>query len=380
MKQIKFTIFPIVLFSLLMTNLYAQIGEDYFLLIGTYTTAPTDGIEVYRYNSKTGKFEFANRTAIQNPSYLAIAPDQKHLYSVSEAGNPNGGSVAAFSFDDRSGILAKINSQPSSGNHPCYVSVHKNGKWVAAGNYSTGNLVYYPVAENGSLGTATMIQHKGSSIVKGRQEGPHLHATVFSPDYKYLMTPDLGLDKVMIYKLNSKGSIITENPGFVALKPGAGPRHLDFHPKKKYAYLMEEMSGNVTALSYKRGKLAVIQTINGHPADFKGTVGSADIHVSPDGKFVYCSNRGESNSIGIFKVNKSDGTLTLAGHQSTLGKTPRNFSIDPTGNYLLVANQNTNDVVIFKRDKMTGLLTDTGDRLTVNKPVCLKWAKKGNVI
>lgn len=377
MKQIKFTIFPIVLFTLTMPNLYAQVAEDYYLLIGTYTTAPTDGIEVYRYNSKTGKFQFANRTAIQNPSYLALSPDQKHLYSVSEAGNPNGGTVAAFSFDDDSGVLAKINSQPSSGNHPCYVSVHKNGKWVAAGNYSTGNLVYYPVAKDGSLGTATMIQHKGSSVVKGRQEGPHLHATVFSPDYKYLMTPDLGLDKVLIYKLNSDGSIITENPGFVALKPGAGPRHLDFHPKKKYAYLMEEMSGNVTALSYKKGKLAVIQTINGHPADFKGTVGSADIHVSPDGKFVYCSNRGESNTIGIFKVNASKGSLSLVGHQSTMGKTPRNFSIDPTGNYLLVANQNTNDVVVFKRNELTGMLTDTGDRLTVNKPVCLKWAKKG---
>ena len=377
MKQIKFIIFPFVLFSLVITNLYGQIAEDYYLLIGTYTTAPTDGIEVYRYNSKTGKFQFANRTAIQNPSYLALSPDQKHLYTVSEAGNPNGGNVASFSFNDDSGVLTKINSQPSSGNHPCYVSVHKNGKWVAAGNYSTGNLVYYPAAKDGSLGTATMIQHKGGSVVKGRQEGPHLHATVFSPDYKYLMTPDLGLDKVMIYKLNSDGSIIKENPGFVDLKPGAGPRHLDFHPKKKYAYLMEEMSGNVTALSYKKGKLSVIQPINAHPADFKGTVGSADIHVSPDGKFVYCSNRGESNTIGIFKVNASNGSLTLVGHQSTMGKTPRNFSIVPTGNYLLVANQNTNDVVIFKRDKMTGLLTDTGDKLTVNKPVCLKWAKKG---
>lgn len=377
MKYFKSTSLISFTLLLILSRLHAQVMADYYLIIGTYTTAPTDGIEVYRFDSKKGKFEFANRTPIQNPSYLALSPDQKYLYSVSETGNPNGGGVTAFSFDDRSGLLSKINSQPSSGNHPCYVSVHKNGKWVAAGNYSTGNLVYYPVTKDGSIGTATMIQHKGSSVVKGRQDGPHLHSTVFSPDFKYLLTPDLGLDKVMIYKLKSGGGIIPDNPGFVSLKPGAGPRHLEFHPNGKWAYLMEEMSGYVTALKYNKGTLSVIQTINGHPADFKGTVGSADIHVSPDGKFVYCSNRGESNTIGIFKVNPSDGSLTLAGHQSTMGKTPRNFSIDPTGNYLLAANQNTNDVVIFRRDKMTGLLTDTGDRLTVNKPVCLKWAKKG---
>lgn len=377
MKYIKSTSLISFTLLLILSGLHAQVMADYFLIIGTYTTAPTDGIEVYRFDSKKGKFEFANRTPIQNPSYLALSPDQKYLYSVSETGNPNGGGVTAFSFDNRSGLLSKINNQPSSGNHPCYVSVHKNGKWVAAGNYSTGNLVYYPVTKDGSIGTATMIQHKGSSVVKGRQDGPHLHSTVFSPDFKYLLTPDLGLDKVMIYKLKSGGGIIPDNPGFVSLKPGAGPRHLEFHPNGKWAYLMEEMSGYVTALKYNKGTLSVIQTINGHSADFKGTVGSADIHVSPDGKFVYCSNRGESNTIGIFRVNPSDGSLTLAGHQSTMGKTPRNFSIDPTGNYLLAANQNTNDVVIFRRDKMTGLLTDTGDRITVNKPVCLKWAKKG---
>lgn len=379
MIQIKLfsRIWSTMLFTLAIAVVYAQIDADYYLLVGTYTTTPEDGIEVYQYNSKTGKFQFANRTPIQNPSFLALSPNQKYLYSVSETGGAKGGSVSAFSFDSKNGKLEKLNTQSSAGNSPCYVSTYKNGKWVAAGNYSTGNLVYYPVNADGSLGNATMIQHKGNSVVKGRQDGPHVHSTVFSPDYKYLMTPDLGIDKVMIYKLNKDGSIVSQDPGFVDLKPGAGPRHLDFHPNGKWAYLMEEMSGNVTALNYKKGKLTVIQSINGHPADYKGGFGSADIHVSPDGKFVYCSNRIESNTIGIFKVNPSNGMLTLVGHQSTMGKTPRNFSIDPTGNYLLAANQNTNDIVVFKINKETGTLTDTGDRLTVNKPVCLKWAKKG---
>lgn len=364
----------ILLATPFMSPLNAQ--DDYFLIIGTYTTAPADGIEVYSFNSAKGQFQYVHKIAAQNPSYLSLSPDQKYLYAVTETGNPNGGGVSAFRFDDHLGSLEFINAQPSAGNHPCYVSTHKNGKWVAAGNYSSGNLVYYPVAADGSLGKATNIQHAGSSTVKGRQDAPHVHAAVYSPDYKYLMVPDLGIDKVMIYKLQADGNIITKKPGFVQLKPGAGPRHLDFHPNGKWAYLMEELSGNVTALNYKKGKLKVIGSVNGHPADYKGPFGSADIHVSPDGKFVYCSNRMESNTIGIFKVNQTDGSLSQVGHQSTLGKTPRNFTIDPSGNYLLAANQNTNDVVVFNINRETGLLTDAGKRLSVNKPVCLKWAVK----
>ncbi|HNR05838.1 MAG TPA: lactonase family protein [Saprospiraceae bacterium] len=369
-----FSLLMPLLVTRFMNPLIAQ--DDYFLIIGTYTTAPSDGIEVYRYNSAKCEFQYLHKVAAQNPSYLALSPDQKYLYAVTETGNPNGGGVSAFRFDDRQGNLELINSQSSAGNHPCYVSTHKNGKWVAAGNYSSGNLVYYPVASDGSIGNPTNIQHSGSSIVKGRQDAPHVHAAVYSPDYKYLMVPDLGIDKVMIYKLQPDGNIISKKPGSVQLQAGAGPRHLDFHPNGKWAYLMEELSGKVTAMNYKKGKLKVIGTVNGHPADYPGPYGSADIHVSPDGKFVYCSNRMESNTIGIFKVNPVDGSLSLVGHQSTLGKTPRNFTIDPTGNYLLAANQNTNDVVVFKINRETGLLTDAGKRLSVNKPVCLKWAVK----
>jgi 6-phosphogluconolactonase len=190
-----------------------------------------------------------------------------------------------------------------------------------------------------------------------------------------LYVPDLGIDKVMIYNFDiKKGELKSATNPFVITEPGAGPRHIDIHPNRKYAYLMEELTGSISV--YKIGKdglLSLLQNISGLPRDFNGAIGSADIHVSPDGRFLYCSNRGESNTIGILSINPSNGMLVWIDDQSTLGKTPRNFSLDPTGNFLLVANQNSDNIVIFKRDKQTGLLTDTGKRINVSKPVCLKW-------
>lgn len=349
---------------------------DYYLLIGTYTTNPSDGIEVYDFNSVNAHFKYIGKTAAKNPSYLAVSPNKKYVYSVTETGQPNGGAVAAFSFDAINGSLTPINMQTSMGNHPCYVSVHNSGNYVAAGNYSSGNLVYYKVNADGSLNPPANFIHQGSSVVKGRQDAPHVHAAVYSPDHKYLMVPDLGIDKVMIYALDASGNMTQNKPGFIQLAAGAGPRHIDFHPNGKWAFVIEELSGYISALSYSKGKLNLINTIDGHPDGFKGVRGSADIHVSPDGKFVYCSNRGESNTIGIHKIDAKTGKITKVGTQSTMGETPRNFNFDPTGNFLLVANQNSNDVVVFSVNKETGLLTDTGTRLSVHKPVCLKWIKK----
>jgi 6-phosphogluconolactonase len=353
-----------------------QHSGDYYLLIGTYTTTPFDGIEVYDYNSANGQFRYLSKTATKNPSYLAISPDKKYIYAVTEAGQPNGGGVVAYSFDMQNGWLSAINHQTSMGNSTCYVSVHSSGKYVAAGNYSSGNLVYYSTNPDGSLNPPMNIKHEGSGPVKGRQDGPHVHATVFSPDHKYLLVPDLGIDKVMIYPLDVKGNIQATKANFVKLAPGAGPRHIDFHPNGKWAYLIEELSGNMTALSYAKGKLTVLNSVNGYPADYKGPYGSADVHVSPDGKFVYGSNRGESNTIGIFKIDPKNGKVSLIATQSVLGLTPRNFNFDPAGNKLLVANQNSNEVVVFDINHESGLLTDTGTRLSVSKPVCLKWVKK----
>lgn len=351
----------------------AQKNQEVYLITGTYTSGKSEGIYVYKFNTDNGDAKLLSSVKTSNPSFLAISPDQKFIYSVNEDAP---GEVTAFSFNKSSGILTELNRQSSHGRHPCFITVDKTGKWVITGNYSSGTIAVYPVNKNGSLRTATdSVQHEGSSVNVSRQESAHVHATVFSKTNKTLYVPDLGLDKVMIYKFNNKKGKLTPAPTpFVMTEPGAGPRHLDIHPNGKYAYLMEELTGTVSVYRLdKNENLILIQNISGLPRDFNGDIGSADIHVSPDGKFVYCSNRGESNTIGIFKVNQSSGELNWVDYHSTLGKTPRNFNFDPSGNFLLVANQNSDEVVIFKRDKETGLLTDTGNRISVSKPVCIKW-------
>jgi 6-phosphogluconolactonase len=363
-----------VLFSA--ANLQAQNKKEYNLLIGTYTNeSKTNGIHVYRFNTQTGEFgEKSKSTEIINPSYLAVSRDRKNVYAVSEVAEDKG-SVYAFSFDPKTGALAFQNSAFSGGDHPCYVSVDDKKKCVIVGNYSSGTLSAIPVKSDGSLASETQtIRHEGGSVNKGRQEKPHVHATVLSRDNRFVLVPDLGGDKVYSYKLDvTQPKPLTPNtPPYTTIKAGSGPRHLTFHPKGKFAFLITELDASITAYDYKDGKLEAKQTITMLSPDFKGEVGAADIHVSPDGKFLYGSNRGEANEIVIYSIDKN-GKLTYAGRQSTLGKTPRNFEIDPTGNFLLAANQNTNDVIIFKRDKKTGLLTDTGKKIVVDKPVCVKF-------
>lgn len=361
-------------------NLISQKSNEQFLIIGTYTGSGSDGIYVYKFNTQTGENSFVSSAKTSNPSYLAISPNKKYVYAVNENADSTRftvtGHVAAFSFDKTTGKLNFINKKESGGKHPCYVSIDKTGKWVIVGNYSSGSLSVLPVRSNGSLDSAIqIIQHEGSSVNSERQEGPHVHATVLNKNNKTLYVPDLGLDKVMLYNLDNKTGKLKEfHIPFVMTEAGAGPRHIDIHPNGKYAYLMEEMTGTVSVYNIEKdGYLSLIQNTSGLPRDFTGAVGSADIHVSPDGKFLYCSNRGESNTIGIFSINASSGELEWIDAQSTMGKTPRNFNFDPTGNFLLVANQNSDEIVIFKRDIETGLLTDTGKRINVSKPVCLKW-------
>jgi len=221
---------------------------------------------------------------------------------------------------------------------------------------------------------STIIQHSGSSTNKDRQEKAHVHSTFFSNDSRFLLVPDLGMDKIMIYSFNDKTGALKPAPQpFAKTVDGSGPRHIIFSPNNKYVYLIQELSGIVVAYKYNNGGLTAIQQISAAQPDFKGFMGSADIHVSTDGKFLYCSNRGDANTITIFKINPANGRLTVVGYQSTLGKGPRNFSLDPSGNFLLVANQNSDDIIIFKRNKTTGLLTDTGKKIEVGNPVCLKW-------
>jgi 6-phosphogluconolactonase len=366
----------LLLFFLLVSTLFTMAQSSY-LLVGTYTGRGSKGIYVYRFNAATGEAEWVSNTdTVVNPSYLAIASGQPVVYAVNETHGNNPGKVSAFAFDKEKGRLRFINQQLSGGDDPCYVSVDKNNKWVLVGNYSGGNLSVLPVGQNGALGPAAQtIQHEGKSINKDRQEKAHVHAAVFSPDEHFLFTPDLGMDKVMVYAFDATAQkpLKPHMPSFAESEPGSGPRHFTFHPNGKVAYVIEELSGTVAAYQYIDGKLWFLQRISTHEKDYKGRMGSADIHVSPDGKFLYASNRGDANNIAIFEINQTTGLLTSIGYQPVLGKTPRNFLIHPSGQYLLVANQESDNIVIFKRDPQTGLLHATGKEIKVSMPVCLKW-------
>lgn len=353
--------------------------EQYYLITGTYTGGLSEGIYVYRFNSGDGSFKEISHVKISNPSFVAVSPDEKFVYAVQEdaANNGKGGEITAFGFNKQTGKLAYLNEQPSGGDHPCYVTVDKTGRWVVAGNYSSGSLSVLPVQPDGSLGVAaSIIQHEGSGVNKQRQAKPHVHCTIFSADNRFLFVPDLGIDKVMIYAFDeTTGKLEPAPQPYARSTDGAGPRHLSFHPSGKYAYLIEELSGTVVVFDQQNGTLKSKQRISSMPAGDTSFAGSADIHVSPDGKFLYASNRADANTIAIFSIHKRTGKLSLVGHQSTLGKTPRNFNFDPSGKFLLVGNQNSDEIVIFKRDARTGLLTDTGNRIKTGKPVCLKWIR-----
>jgi 6-phosphogluconolactonase len=368
-----------ILFLLLFISFYAT-AQNFYLFVGTYTTKDSKGIYVYRFNASTGTTEpVSNTDSAANPSYLAIAPNQKFVYAVNETHGGTGGKVSAYAFEKTNGKLTFINQQSTGGDDPCYVTVSQNNKWVMVANYSGGSAAAFPTDTDGSLQPYTqLMQDSGKGANAQRQEKAHLHSTVFSPAQDYLFTPDLGTDKVMIYKFNPSAQkpLTPADPPYASVSAGNGPRHFTFHPNQKFAYLMQELSGSVRAFRYNNGKLTSIEDVPTHPAGYKGDIGSADIHISPDGKFLYASNRGDQNNIAIFSINPQTGKLKLQGYQSTLGKTPRNFVIDPTGNYLLAANQNTDNIVIFKRNKQTGLLTPTGQQIKVSMPVCLQMLRQ----
>lgn len=315
-----------------------------------------------------------------NPSFLTVAPGGKYVYAVNEDADSTqkGGGISAYAFHSKTGKLQFINKISSGGNHPCYITTDNTGKWIIAGNYSSGNFSLARAGSNGRLQNShQQVAHTGSSVNTERQNGPHVHATVLGSNNRYLYVTDLGIDKILCYPFNPATGKVNEAAAKTTVtQPGSGPRHLAFHPNNQFAYLMQELDASVTVYKVQKdGKLTEIQSHSAHPLTYKGPAGSADIHVSPDGNFLYCSNRALSNTIAIFRINKNSGQIMLVGHEYTQGVKPRNFNFDPTGNFLLVANQETNEVVVFKRNKKTGLLTDTGNRIRVPKPVCVQWAK-----
>lgn len=365
---------PLILFLFsFFCNAQRQTPGTYNLLVGTYTTeGKSKGIYVYSFNTQTGEWaRKAEATEIKNPSYLALSHDNRFVYSVSEE---NDGAISSFSFDALTGKMNFLNKVSSGGANPCYVSIDDKNRFVFAGNYTGGSITAIPIATDGSLNSDSQtLQHQGKSI-KPNQEGPHVHAAVLSKDNRFLFVPDLGTDKVNIYTVDYSKSnpLAAADPAFVKIAIGGGPRHFVFHPNNQYAYVILENTGELASFDYADGKLKQKQIISMVTPGFLGKVGAADIHISPDGKFLYGSMRGDINELGIYSIDKK-GKLTFVGRQSTLGKTPRNFEIDPTGNFLLVGNQESDEIVIFKRNQKTGLLTDTGKRIPIQQPVCLKF-------
>jgi 6-phosphogluconolactonase len=354
-------------------------AQEHYLLVGTYDSPKSEGIYVYKFNSTDGSVKEISHVKTSNPSFLAVAGNQKYIYAVSENGDSTGkgGGVISFSFNKKTGILTQVSRQSSEGNDPCYISIDQTGKWVIAGNYGSGNFSVLPVTPKGMLGKARqVVQHVGSGPDESRQKSPHVHAVFLKKNNYDLYVPDLGIDMIMTYRFDGKtGKVIPSKLGHVSTGAGSGPRHIDIHPNGKYVYLVEELSGSIAVFrDFGNGDLHEIQSLSALPLTYKGPAGGADIHVSPDGKFLYSSNRGSSNTIAIFSIDAKTGMIKLVDHQYTLGETPRNFNFDPSGKFLLVGNQNSHEVVIFKRDLKTGLLTDTGKRISVGKPVCLKWA------
>ncbi len=360
---------------MLMLSPFESKAQKFNLLIGTYTKpGKSEGIYVYEFDAATGKASYKNKAGgLTNPSYLTLSNDQKFVYAVSEAG-PGKGAISSFSFDKPSGSLSLLNQKPSNGDGPCYISIDKNSKHIFVANYSGGTFSAIPVLEGGSLGDgAQTFVFESNGVGKGQQEKPHAHSAVLSPDEKHVFVCDLGNDEIRSYKYSPKAELPLSSNQIISLPKGSGPRHFEFHPNGKFAYAVQELTCDVVAYSYKKGKLSFLQKISGVPEGYKGRYWAADIHLSPDGRFLYSSNRNDANDIAIFSVQK-DGKLLSAGRQSTLGKAPRNFAIDPTGNYLLAANQDSDSIVIFKRNKDTGLLSDTGERIKVGSPVCLKFS------
>lgn len=353
---------------------FAQTAEDYHLYVGTYTRKTSEGIYVYRFNAQTGDFTPVSvAKGVSNPSFLAFSADKRFLYSV---GGTNGDSVRAFSIDKTSHGLTLLNSQASGGKGGTHLTVDKTGKWVMVGHYTGGSLSVLPTKPDGSLGSVTQfIQHEGKSTDPERQTKPYVHSINIAPNNTDVFVPDLGTDKIVTYSLNAQtGQLTPGSPPFTTVTPGSGPRHFTFHPSGTFAYVIQEMGATITGFTYKKGRLTPIQTVKTLPDDYTGRKWTADIHISPDGRYLYGSNRAHE-SLVIFSIDPKTGQLTFVGHQPVNGKTPRNFAIDPTGNFVLVANQDSDNITIFKRDKQTGKLTPTGKEIKVSMPVCLLFTR-----
>jgi len=359
------------------TNVGAEIMIDdasMYLIVGTYTTGESKGIYVYQFDTISGYSEYKSMVEVANPSYLTVSKDEKYIYSVSETGD-NKASANAFAFDKKEGKLTLLNTQLTGGADPCYIEIDSEGQNVVTANYSGGSITAFGVKEDGSLNPVKqLVTFSGKGADPERQQKPHLHCVRYSPDGKYLFADDLGTDKIHKFSINndSPGNYLhVGTPPFFKVTDASGPRHLEFHPNGNYAYLINEISGAVMAFAYdgEKGNLTEIQSVQ---ADTLNAKGSADIHITPDGKFLYTSNRLKGDGLAIFSINQNDGKLTRVGYQET-GVHPRNFVITPNGKFLLVASRDENMIQVFQIDRNTGLLENIYKDIELDMPVCLKF-------
>jgi 6-phosphogluconolactonase len=357
--------------------------HKYLMYVGTYTAeagSTSKGIYAYRFDASTGGLTSIGVAAeTTNPSFLAAHPNHRFLYAVNEVSNYKGeksGAVSAFAIDRATGKLTLLNQVASKGADPAYITVDKSGKYVLVANYTGGSVAVFPVLKDGRLGEASaFIQHTGHGTDPERQEAPHAHSIDLSPDNRFAIVDDLGLDETLAYKFDSaKGSLAPNDPPFAKADPGAGPRHFALRPDGKFAYVVNEMASTVSVLSYDgaAGILRPLQTISTFPKDFFQHNDDAEIEIHPSGKFLYASNRGH-DSIAVFAIDANQGTLTLIEYAPTKGQTPRSFEISPGGTLLFAANEKSDNIVVFRINPKTGRLTPTGKVLDVAEPVCVKF-------
>jgi 6-phosphogluconolactonase len=347
--------------------------HKYLVFVGTYTTkTESKGIYAYEFDADTGKLTPKGVAAeTPDPSWVAVHPSGKFLYAANEAGKTS--TVSAFAIDVKTGKLTLLNQLPSLGEDPCYLSFDKTGKYVLVANYSSGTVAVFPILADGRLGEHTaLVKDQGATGPdKERQEGPHAHWIETPPDNRFALVADLGLDEVLVYKFDAASGTLTPNePAFARLKAGSGPRHVAFHPKGKFVFVVSELTSTATSFAYdaKKGTLKEIGTVSTLPPGFSGRNDVAEAAVYPNGKFLYVSNRG-NESLAILSIDPAKGTLGPVGGIPTGGKEPRHFAIDPSGKYLLAENQLSNNIVVFKIDLATGGLTPTGQVVEVPSPV-----------
>lgn len=349
-----------------------------FIIAGTFDGEGSEGLYVFSFDRENLSFELLQKISDRlSPSFQAVHPKMPVVYSASRSpisGKNDHQTIGAYRAGKDTGMLSLINEQSTMGISPAHVSVDPLGSFVYVSNYTSGNVSMLPIRDDGGLDEASdVVQHKGSSIHPTRQQTAHAHAADPSPDGRFVYVSDLGLDKIMIYEVDRQQRALTPAsiPWFENT-PGAGPRHLSFSPDGEYAYSAEELSSTIAVLSVDKntGALQQIQRVSMLPDDFQGSNTAADIHVSPDGKFLYASNRGHE-SIVIFSIDESTGELSLAGHEPAMGQHPRNFMIDDSGELVFVANRDSNHIVVFSRDPSTGALNYTGTELIVPLAVCV---------